>query len=45
MPQSNEERKYNKITVDSHHHFFTKESIPAFKRLFSHEGLENPEFK
>ncbi|MHA1967890.1 MAG: amidohydrolase family protein [Candidatus Hodarchaeales archaeon] len=45
MSQSNEVIKYNKITVDSHHHFFTRESIPAFKRLLSPEGLEDPEFK
>lgn len=45
MSRSNEKVVYNKITVDSHYHFFTKENKPAFERLVSPEGLENPEFK
>ncbi|MHA2369653.1 MAG: amidohydrolase family protein [Candidatus Hodarchaeales archaeon] len=41
-----QESSFERLTIDCHHHFFTKESVPAFKRIIPEGSLEtNPEFK
>lgn len=41
-----QESSFEQLTIDCHHHFFTKESVPAFKRLVPEGAIEkNPEFK
>ena len=46
MTQPNSQLENSKQTIDSHHHFFTKDSVTAFNRMIPPESYQNnPEFQ
>ncbi len=46
MTQPNSQLENSKQTIDSHHHFFTKDSVTAFNRMIPPESYQdNPKFQ